>query len=367
MNRSCLNVPCLLVLLVATTGCGTDDAEDVSDVDTSVGQAIYAEPSPDGNTFACATCHALHEPAEDGFTRPGHPIGDAANRPNFKNGRFGSLREAANTCRTEWMGAPTWSPDDAEWRDIEAFLKKEAGREAAEPLMFQVVDPPTDVSGGDAEAGVARFNETCVVCHGVSGGGTERAPMIAGTPLDIDAIAMKVRRSGNPDSTVYPDLIPGRMPFWQADRLSDEELINIVAFLEMSEPVVAPTMTADGADVSLPNAQSDCGTTHPAVGRMLSFKTNAHAVAGTATIVDDCTIAIEGFGFDGGGIDVHIYGGNGGDYSGGVDLSMNIVGTTFEGIDAMFRLPAGVTLDDFDGLSVWCVPVGFSFGDGLFQ
>jgi hypothetical protein len=30
-------------------------------------------------------------------------------------------------------------------------------------------------------------------------------------------------------------------------------------------------------------------------------------------------------------------------------------------------LPSGRSLDEVDGLSVWCVPVGVSFGDGLFS
>jgi len=30
-------------------------------------------------------------------------------------------------------------------------------------------------------------------------------------------------------------------------------------------------------------------------------------------------------------------------------------------------LPESITLDDFNGVSVWCVPVGTSFGDGIFQ
>jgi hypothetical protein len=74
------------------------------------GRTVYAEPQADGNTFACATCHALHEPAPDGFIRPGHPIGDAARRPSYKNGRVATLLDAVNTCLVEWMGTSPWAP-----------------------------------------------------------------------------------------------------------------------------------------------------------------------------------------------------------------------------------------------------------------
>ena len=39
------------------------------------------------------TCHALEEPADD-FRRPGHPIGNAANRPSYKNGQLTDIIDA---------------------------------------------------------------------------------------------------------------------------------------------------------------------------------------------------------------------------------------------------------------------------------
>jgi hypothetical protein len=85
-------------------------------------------------------------------------------------------------------------------------------------------------------------------------------------------------------------------------------------------------------------------------------------------VVDDCTIRISGFEFDGNGIDVRIYAGRGGDYSSGFGLSENLVNfpVGYSGETLWLTLPDGTTLDVVDGLSVWCVPVGVSFGDGLF-
>jgi mono/diheme cytochrome c family protein len=363
-----LHLATFAVSLLILSGCGRDAADGVEEPATMTeGQALYELPHDDGNTFACATCHALNEPADDGITRPGHPIGDAAARTTFKNGQLDNLLDAVNTCRQDWLGAPAFTEDDARWLALEGFLKDQAEGAAPSELSFIVADPPAQVDGGDPATGEATFNRTCVVCHGQSGVGTDLAPPIAGTPENADFIAAKIRRSGNQASSLYPELIPGRMPFWAPDRLSDDELRDIVAFLVQSEPPTEVMVTGDEVDLSVADAQSDCGSSHSAVGQSLTFVGNAHAVAGTATIVDDCTIRLSDFSFDGGGIDVHVYGGHGGDYATGPDLSVNMVGTAFDGGEALVRLPEGVTLDDFDGLSIWCVPVGFSFGDGQFQ
>ena len=360
---------CVMAVSLSALGCGDDSAEETTPTPTgnAEGALLYAEPHDDGNTFACGTCHALSEPAADGFTRPGHPIGDAANRPSYKNGQLPTFLDAVNNCRRDWLGATDFAADDDRWLALSSFLQEQAGDEPAEALVYDIVDPPADVNGGDHIAGEARFNESCAVCHGQGAVGTERAPSIAGTMLPGDFIGMKVRRSGNPESEVYPDLIVGRMPFWAADRQSDDQLRDLIAFLAMSEPVDIPMTTGEEVDLSQSGAQDGCGMSHANIGQTLTFQTNAHRVAGTATIVDDCTIIFEDFSFDGGGIDVHVLGGNNNNYDAGIDLSINMVGTAFDQGSALLRLPSGVTMDDFDGLSVWCVPVGFSFGDGQFE
>ena len=361
MTNSTTTTVALVLSLGVLAGCG--EAEE--GVTTSDGQALYAAPHDDGNTFACATCHALSEPADDGITRPGHPIGDAAGRASFKNGQLNQLIDAVNACRQDWMGAPAFAEDDPRWLALRDFL---GGGEAAsaEDLSYEIVDPPADVSGGDATRGAATFDRTCSVCHGAGATGTVRAPSLLGTPESPEFIALKIRRSGNPQSDIYPDLTPGRMPFWAPDRLSDDELRDIVAFLVESE-AEGPMITGEEVDLSQPGAQTDCGSTHPLVGRSLTFVEKSHDVGGTATVVDDCTLRFDDFSFDGGGIDVRIYGGQNGNYDNGPNMSINMVGSAFDGGSAILRLPEGTTLDDFDGLSVWCVPVGFSFGDGRFE
>ena len=83
-------------------------------------------------------------------------------------------------------------------------------------------------------------------------------------------------------------------------------------------------------------------------------------------MVDDCTIALDHFDYDGSGLAVYVYAGKSGDYGDGFALSDDIVGMTFDDATMMLSLPAGKTLQDVDGISVWCAEAGVSFGDGMF-
>lgn len=348
---------CFTVALAAA-GCGSDPVS---------GESLYLEPADDGNTFACATCHALDEPAADGILRPGHPIGDAAARPHYKNGQLTELREAANICRVEWMAASPWSEEDADWLALEAFLVEQAPAQA-EPLTIEIAAPPADLSGGDAMEGQELFNGRCIACHGENGVGTQRAPEITGLGLDLDYIAERVRLSGAGNSDVYDGLTGGRMPFWSAGRLSDAELIDIATYVSESADSGDGNPTGGDGDGDGDGELRDCDATHPTVGRSAILEEIFHDVGGTATIVDDCTIEIDGFTFDGQGIDVQVYGGAGGDYGDGFSMSGDIRRSTpYAGEKLKVQLPETHTLDDLDGISIWCVPAEQSFGDGLFQ
>lgn len=354
----------ILLAFVLLGGCG-DDAPAGS---PAMGALVYAEPLEGGNTFACATCHAVSEPAADGFVRPGHPLGDAAARPTFKDGTLTSLRDAVNSCVTEWMNADALGADDVRWLSLLAYLESEVPAAAAPAVDLQIVDPPTDLSTGDPVAGRALFDTRCIVCHGPDAVGTERGPGLAGSPLQRDYIARRVRTSGRMDSPTYDGLTGGIMPFWGADRLSDPELLDVVAYVEQRSMSMAMP-DAGMPDAALPDAgPSGCDATHPSVGQTATLIERFHGTTGTARIVDDCTIVVEGFGYDGTGIDVRFYGAVGGAYGSGFAISEDLIRSGgYSGDTIRLTLPAGRTLDEVDGVSLWCVAAGVSFGDGLFM
>jgi hypothetical protein len=43
------------------------------------------------------------------------------------------------------------------------------------------------------------------------------------------------------------------------------------------------------------------------------------------------------------------------------------VGTEFSADSLTLDLPAGTTFEDFNLLTLWCIPAGVSFGSGVFE
>lgn len=332
---------------------------------------LFFEPHPDGNTFACAHCHAESAQADAGLLRAGHHLGNAALRPSFKNGQLHQLREAVNSCRVEWMAATAYAADTPDWLQLKSLLEDFAQtQQDTEPLTFEIVPPPPAevLRSGNPDQGRTLFNRSCAICHGHDGAGNITGPKLQGSKLSAARVAERIRLSGNARSSVYEGLTGGRMPFFSRSRLSDNQLSDIVAFVTQSEPEeLRQSNDGQSVDVSVADAQSNCSQTHPNVGKKARLSTLSHQVAGEAEIIDDCTIRISSFHFDGGGIDVRVYGGQAGHYEQGPQLSKDFLGMAFVEGTMEFRLPPGISLDDFDGISIWCVAVQISFGDGLFQ
>jgi mono/diheme cytochrome c family protein len=354
------------IALLAAGGCaGGDGPAGPLGAGVADGEAVYGTPLADGNSFSCATCHALEEPAPDGFRRPAHPLGDATRRPDYKNGELTDLLDAVNTCAVEWMNASPFTASDARFVALRSFLDAQAPPGEAPRVEIRIVEPPEELSGGDPAEGRAFFNGACAVCHGADARGTVRAPALAGAELEPEYIARRVRTSGRTDSGVYGGLTGGVMPFWGADRLSDDELLDVVAFVH---DVSLGMLPGGGGPVETGPPPGGCDVTHPRVGQAAVLSRRFHDVGGTARIVDDCTIVIEDFTFDSRGIDVRVYGGLGGDYDRGFAIGDDLIrDRPYTGETLTVRLPADRTLDDLDGVSIWCVPVGVSFGDGLFR
>ncbi|WP_448247589.1 DM13 domain-containing protein [Thalassotalea agariperforans] len=111
---------------------------------------------------------------------------------------------------------------------------------------------------------------------------------------------------------------------------------------------------------------SSCGDDHAKVGFTGSFNTLAHNVSGTAEIIDNCTIKINNFTFDGDGLSVFFYGGINSDFENGFAIGSDLLGQVFSNETVTIKLPNNYSLDDLTDLSVWCVPVKVNFGSLTF-
>ncbi|NJK32955.1 MAG: c-type cytochrome, partial [Deltaproteobacteria bacterium] len=245
---------------------------------------------------------------------------------------------------------------------------EQAGVGSAPALSFAIVQPPADLTGGDVLEGQAVFNGSCAVCHGQDGAGTNQAPPVVGFGHDPGYSATRIRTSGRSDSAVYEGLTGGVMPFWASDRLSDAELLDLVAYLAESEPDPT-TSDGDGDDdtTTTGDGDGDCELTSARIGWKAELVNYFHGVGGTAEIIDDCTVEITNFTYDGTGIDVRIYGGQGGDYDNGFAMTEDLLKPGgYSGVTLIAKLPPGESMDMLDGISVWCVDVGVDFGSGSF-
>ncbi|ADE53068.1 DM13 domain-containing protein [Coraliomargarita akajimensis] len=103
------------------------------------------------------------------------------------------------------------------------------------------------------------------------------------------------------------------------------------------------------------------------VGDEAELVTRHHGVSGTARIVNNRTIEIRDFNFDGQGLVVEIYLGTDSTYTNYISISGELVrATPYIDETLVLDVPAGTDIDAYTHISVWCVTAGVSFGDGVF-
>lgn len=140
----------------------------------------------------------------------------------------------------------------------------------------------------------------------------------------------------------------------------------------VNQTLISASMAIEHFQLTLNEIKSSnltsCTKTHDKVGYSGFFNTFAHNVSGKATIIDDCTIEITQFSYDGGGPEVFFYGAIAHEYSAETAFALGekLTGSVYDNGTLTISLPQGKSLDDLTGLSVWCVDFAVNFGQMQF-
>ena len=126
----------------------------------------------------------------------------------------------------------------------------------------------------------------------------------------------------------------------------------------------------DGAPFSLESTLPPALAAYARAGWQATLSTRAHGTRGTVTIVDADTFRLDNFFYDGGGINVHFILAAADDYNTFRDArlvtDLNLLGTPHNGDSLTIDLPAGTTFDNYNAISLWCLPAAANFGSGTF-
>ena len=200
------------------------------------GREVFHDPGVGKNGVSCANCHATEADDRrlgDGLIRSGHTLFGAARRPYWRGDSrrttHRSIANAIDVCAQLFQGD---SLEPERRALLSAFLDSISPRKAQPPLQIQpALEATLDYDrakyrGGQPDRGRELFYRACHSCHPHAGAGL--GPAIAGTK--IPEVALRVRE-GN--GLLRGDRIPGAWsPFFGRDRLNDDEVADIAAYVE---------------------------------------------------------------------------------------------------------------------------------------
>lgn len=113
--------------------------------------------------------------------------------------------------------------------------------------------------------------------------------------------------------------------------------------------------------------QTNCSADDPRVGEIAELNGRMHGISGIARIVDNCTIVIEHFNYDGIAVDARVVGIVNYDFKNVIVLTGPIMRAGgYHDETLVVPLPEGVTLDDVPVISIDCLTGNDLFWIGSF-
>lgn len=229
-----------LVLVLVLGGCGEDAATETRTPEQR-GEELFRSRSLSPNSFnpfACAQCHTVS--ADDTRRVAGANLAGVIARPTFWGGAEDDLLDSVNVCLRSFMSsADGLDRDDARAGDLYSYLSSLSADPSASTSAapFTVVASVADLPNGDAARGEAVWGAVCQSCHG--------APHTAAGHLDgvtivvpEETIAEHEARGDDVRLIVIEKVrhgnflgYSGRMPPFSTERLSDQELADVLSYL----------------------------------------------------------------------------------------------------------------------------------------
>lgn len=219
------------------------------------GRLLFHSTALGANGLACSHCHSDFDESRlnDGMLRAGHSLYNAAARETFWGQeaddpeRYPDIAHAAVVCVEHYLRNPERLTAQ-QLLDLQAYLLAIAKRPTRAVLA---VAPAADKTGtyagfddGDRIRGRTLFYAACHTCHPNGNAGIAPAPIPRDQPAAL--YARKVRE-GDGLGSVLSGLDPNAydpqgsqfMPFFGADRLTDQDLADVIAFIR-SLPAPTP-------------------------------------------------------------------------------------------------------------------------------
>ena len=244
-----------LVLGVGASACTTVEPA------VQVGQREFSDPSAffnsQLNTFSCATCHQTTGSADPTRRDPGYDLSGVVARTSTWGGKVDRLEDAVNFCLTYFMRQPESAPLDPTSQESRALydylvsITPAGSPIAVRPMTLVATIVP--IATGDAGNGAAIYAAACTRCHGDAhtGKGSNIRPVavilpeytstcLDGQPALGDGCYQVTFPGVMPGLVVIEKIRHGRffgvggtMSFYSIETLSDAEIGDLLAFLDL--------------------------------------------------------------------------------------------------------------------------------------
>lgn len=247
MSLSRLHDVTLAVVLVVLCGAGASPAQMTTRGTSHEGRLLFHSSGLSTNGTSCIHCHADFDEArrDDGKIRAGHSLYNAATRETWWGqetddpDRYADISHAAVVCIEHYMRNPQ-NLTAQQHLSLQAYLKAITKRSLRAPLAITPAADKTGAyagfEGGDRIRGRGLFHAACHVCHPSGNAGIAPVAIPRGRP---PAHYARKIREGDGLGSVLAGIDPNAynpdagqfMPFFGADRLSNQQIRDIIAYI----------------------------------------------------------------------------------------------------------------------------------------